>query len=176
MNAKLEKFDVEKHLHIADAINIARWSEDEAESMLPIAPEDILEHPYGVLATGFIGPTIKTAGYIAVKELNPDGKVGQIGAFVVNPKCRGQGLGLRLLDYALKWHRETLPDMEQLYAYSNQESLPLFMAKGGVAKLREPPYKTNCVYEVDLSQAIVDLDPNQHASSAEILASGGVIL
>lgn len=159
MNAKLEKFDIEKHLHVADAINVARWTEVETESMLPVTPQNICEHPYGVLATGFIGPTIKTAGYIAVKELSPDCKVGQIGAFVVNPECRGQGLGARLLDFVLKWHKETLPEMEQLFAYSNHESLPLFIAKAGVAKLREPPYKTNCIYEVDLSPALKELNP-----------------
>lgn len=162
MNAKLEKFDKENYLHMADAINIAKWTEAETGSMLPITALDICENPYGVLAAGFIGPTIKVAGYIAIKEVSSDGKIGQIGMFVVNPECRGQGLGLRLLDYALKWHKDTLPEMEQLFAYSNHESLPLFIAKGGVAKLREPPYKTSCIYEVNLSQAIKDLDPFQY--------------
>lgn len=155
MNAKLEKFYKENYLHASDAINIAKWTEAETESMLPITAQDICEHPYGVLATGFIGPSIKAAGYIAIKEVSSDGKIGQIGSFVVNPECRGQGLGLRLLDFALKWHKDTLPEVEQLFAYSNHESLPLFIAKGGfVSAMREPPYKTSCIYEVDLTPAL----------------------
>ncbi|MBI5357538.1 GNAT family N-acetyltransferase [Candidatus Saccharibacteria bacterium] len=164
MNAKLEKFDKENYLHVASALNVARWSEEETGSMLPITPQDICEHEYGVLATGSIGLTIKTAGYIAMKEVSPDGKVGQIGAFVVNPEGRGQGLGARLLDYVLKWHKQMLPNLEEVYSYVNHKSLPLFLAKGGVVtNLREPPYRTNCVYEVDLTHALERITPEGSA-------------
>lgn len=161
MNAKLEKFDKENYLHVADALNIARWTEIETGSMLPVTPQEICDHEYGVVATGSInGLSIKTAGYIAIKEVSPDGKTGQVGSFVVNPEGRGQGLGARLLDYVLKWHKQTLPNLEEVYSYVNHKSLPIFLDAGGVVKnLREPPYRTNCVYEVDLTQALKELKP-----------------
>ena len=165
MNAKLEKFDKENYLHVTDAKEIAKWTKSETGLMLPIPPQDICEHPYGVLATGFIGPTIKVAGYIAIKEVSSDGKIGQIGTFVVNPECRGQGLGKRMLHFILNYHQKTLPDIEQLYSYVNHESLPIYLTAGGIiSALREPPYETSCIYEVDMSPALKNVDTNNYGS------------
>lgn len=156
MNAKLEKFDKENYLHVASALNVARWTEAETGSMLPVTPQDICGHEYGVLATGFVnGLTIKTAGYVAIKEVSTDGKIGQIGSFVVNPDGRGQGLGARLLDFVLKWHKDTLPELEEIYSYVNYKSLPIFLDAGGhVTSKRETPSLTNCVFIVDLTPAL----------------------
>lgn len=167
MNIKFEKFDQGNPKHQHSAFFISAWSSQDSDAMLPICFWDMVEHPLGVIA--YDEEQHETLGSLAVKELSPDGKRGQIGSLIVSPEHRGKGIAKGLLNEVIDSSSLLLPGLESAFAYVNEDSLPVFLCLGGLLKgLREPPYKTNCIYEVDLTQALKDLDPKQYELTAEV--------
>jgi hypothetical protein len=148
MNFKTEIFDEMDDFHLSRSCEIAMWSKKEVGLMVPITSNDICNHEFGVLALTE-GGLPKTAGYIAIKDIEYNKNHGQIGAFIVNSTFRGLDVGASLLSFLLESQQQSLPDLELLYAYVNSRSLPIFLNAGGVAKLRNSHFQTNCKYRVE---------------------------
>lgn len=153
MELYIEKFNADCLVHQRASLLIEYWSEQASSTMLPVHHSEVQEHPFGVLAEheGCFG----TMGYIAVKNLSEDGKVGHIGTLVTNPYYKQCGVASQCLDFLLENCKLYLPNMEEAFLYANECSAPLFVTKGGVIiGEREHPTSTNCNLVVDMTPAL----------------------
>lgn len=151
MKYKFEQFNASNSWHQHYAAMISYWS-TLSESILPLHPDDMAEHPYGVLIQdlGVNG----LLGYLAIKDLSEEG-VGQVGSLIVNPYHRGENIALLGIEYILKNATQKLPELTAGFAYANQYSKSSFLANGGVlVGFREPLAATGCNYIIDLTAAM----------------------
>lgn len=104
---------------------LGEWSVASGE-MIPLDPRKIVHHRLGVL--GFLDGEL--AGYAAVTEVYSPSVV-EVGGLVVNPDMRRRGVGSALIRRVINQAREWLaPD--QVFAFANEKSKPLFEQLGGV--------------------------------------------
>lgn len=146
-----EEFDADNSWHQHHAAMIGYWS-TLSKSILPMHPQDMAEHPYGVLiqSEGMNG----LMGYIAIKNLSEEG-VGQVGSLIVNPYHRGKNIASLGIGYILKNASQKLPELTAGFAYANELSTPLFIKHGGEpVGTREPSVATGCNTVIDLTSAL----------------------
>lgn len=154
MELYIEKFKADCSWHQYSALTIEQWTKESSATMLPVHHSELSEHPFGVLAEhkGSLG----VMGYVAVKNLSEDGRVGHIGTLVSNPHYREFGIASQCLDFLLANCQLYLPKMTEVFAYVNEKSAPLFLAKGGCdLSERNILSSTNCNLVVNMTPAII---------------------
>lgn len=110
---------------IESVVRLADWSVESGE-MIPLTYSRILRHRIGLL--GFLDGNL--AGYAAVTEVYSPSVI-EVGGLVVNPDMRRRGIGTAMITQIMAEAREWLgPD--QVFAFANNKSKPLFEAMGGV--------------------------------------------
>jgi hypothetical protein len=150
-NTYFEKFDADNSRHQRYALSISYWSR-LSKSILELNPQDIAEHPYGVLAQDL--EVNGVLGYIAVKDLHSEG-VGQIGALITSPYHRGRNIAHQCIGHILKSAPKQIPTLRTGFAYGNECSTSLFLKHGGVLiGSREPSAPTGCNNVISLTSAM----------------------
>lgn len=106
---------------------VCNWSEHSG-TMLPLNQESIRNHPLGMVA---LSPDGNITGYAAITTIY-DGLVAEFGGLVVDPALRKQGIATALTQRVLQHASICMPDIEQIIAFANSKSLPLFQNLGGI--------------------------------------------
>lgn len=121
------EYDPTNPQHVRCADKLGEWS--VAEQMLPLSPERLSGHVFGLLA--FAPKSNQLVGYRAVTE-HYQAEFGdwyELGALVVDPTKRGYGYGKQIADAIFALAKERLPEAN-LLVFCNQYSLGLSLAHG----------------------------------------------
>jgi len=133
MNFAVEKFNHENPCHLAARERISLWSK-ESGSMVPMEPEQVGAHPFSVIARG--ESCGQVLGYSAITVVY-DSVVGEFGGLVVSPHHRGSGIGAKLSETVVQEAKTALPELEQVIAFANGASLPLFQTRLGATVISD---------------------------------------
>lgn len=148
---KFEQIDTGEPRHLEVLGQVADWSA-ESLSMKLYMLNELCQHPLGVAA---FDESEDFHGYVAITEVNNIGQArsARIGAFTVAEAVRGNGVGRGLLSHLLEVAPESLPDINNYYAFVHNGSLKQFLDNGAViVGSRTPLAKTGC-------NTIVNIDP-----------------
>jgi GNAT superfamily N-acetyltransferase len=115
-----EQFTSNTPQHRAAAEQISEWSQS-AQSMIPLTPDAMAAHPLGYLAFA----EGELAGYAAVSVQYSD-TLYEFGGLVVGKDYRGHGIGKSATQWVLQQIPTQLPQAEQIIAFANDKSGPLF--------------------------------------------------
>lgn len=117
-NLRFEVFDADNTAHIAAAQRIRQWQKDEGPRMLPLGPEEMAAHVYGLMA--FDADSGEILGYNAAMNEYPGG-VLEIGGLFVSQEHRGRGIAKAIKIEILARMDRDFPD-KTLLTFVNESS------------------------------------------------------
>jgi ribosomal protein S18 acetylase RimI-like enzyme len=143
MKHRFEQISIEEPRHTEALDQVADWSA-ESLSMKFYTVGELEQHLLGVAA---FGENENFLGYVAVTEVSSldHNKSARIGAFTVAESVRGNGVGRDLIKHLLDIVPESLPGIDNFYAFVHNGSLKPFLDNGAViVGTRTPPAETGC--------------------------------
>lgn len=128
-----QRYNAADELHLMAAAMVSGWSKGMT-AMQPIEPGDISGYPCSILA---FSEDASLLGHVAVVTYEEGSAL--VGGLVVNPVCRGRGVGQQLVRQIIHEAGKEFPDMRECKALANYSSLKLFQQAGGLfVGFREP--------------------------------------
>jgi GNAT superfamily N-acetyltransferase len=117
-NLRYEVFDITNPRHVDAALQAKQWQDEEKPRMLPLGPEEMANHIYGIMA--FDAGTDDFVGYNAAM-CEYEGGILEIGGLFVGPEFRGRGIAREIKLEILARMREYYPS-KKLLTFVNENS------------------------------------------------------
>ena len=127
-NLRFEVFDISNSQHVNAALLAKQWQDEEKPRMLPLGPDEMAEHVYGLMT--FNTEANYYVGYSAV-TFEFEGGILEVGGLFVGPSFRGRGIAKEIMIEILNRSSQHFPQ-KQLLTFVNEDSEHLFRELGFV--------------------------------------------
>lgn len=149
-----EQYNLNNELHERAAIEASQWSEG-IRSMPKFFASDVAKYPLSLFAFRSQTETLGHIAVVRIRKQEDELDEAEVGAMVVDPIYRQQGVGTALIKKLVEIASDALPDVEAFRAYTDyRSSIPFARAGGQFYGYRNPTLKGHGNYITDLSNAV----------------------